>query len=228
MRAHFLYVRFIGEMGKLQGNVGVTGKLAYVSQMPWIQNMTFRDNILFGKSYNRKHYNKVLAACALIPDLKTLPYGDKTEIGERGVNLSGGQKARLSLARAVYQDYDVYLLDDPLSAVDAHVGRHLFEKVIGPDGMLKEKTRLLVTHRLPYAKSADSIIVLQDGNIVESGSYGALMSLRGVFFNFVKEYKSDSETDEEESIAVESSDNDLETDISGCGFYIAEDLCFIA
>ncbi|ETN80648.1 hypothetical protein NECAME_17988, partial [Necator americanus] len=114
-------------MGKLRGYVGMRGKVAYVPQLPWIQNMTLRDNILFGKPLNRSRYNQVLAACALKPDLKMLTNGDLTEIGEKGINLSGGQKARISLARAVYQDLDVYLLDDPLSAVDAHVGRHIYE-----------------------------------------------------------------------------------------------------
>ena len=118
----------LGEVGKLQGRIGVNGKLAYVPQQAWIQNMTVKDNILFGKPYNKQLYHKVLYACALVSDLKILPHGDQTEIGEKGINLSGGQKARISLARAVYQNYDVYLLDDPLSAVDAHVGKHIFEK----------------------------------------------------------------------------------------------------
>ena len=147
-------------MGKLRGRIGVSGKLAYVPQQAWIQNMTVRDNILFGGPYNKQLYNKVLYSCALVSDLKILPHGDMTEIGEKGINLSGGQKARISLARAVYQNYDVYLLDDPLSAVDAHVGKHIFEKVIGPNGLLKNKTRILVTHGLTYVKHAEDILVL--------------------------------------------------------------------
>ncbi|RCN49286.1 ABC transporter transmembrane region [Ancylostoma caninum] len=119
----------LGEMGKLRGRIGMRGKVAYVPQLSWIQNMTVRDNILFGKPFDKRRYNQVLNACALKPDLKILTNGDMTEIGEKGINLSGGQKARISLARAVYQDFDVYLLDDPLSAVDAHVGRHIFENV---------------------------------------------------------------------------------------------------
>ncbi|VDK68798.1 unnamed protein product, partial [Cylicostephanus goldi] len=119
----------LGEMGKLRGRIGMHGKVAYVPQLPWIQNMTVRDNILFGKPYDKRRYNQVLSACALKQDLKILTNGDMTEIGEKGINLSGGQKARISLARAVYQDFDVYLLDDPLSAVDALVGRHTYENV---------------------------------------------------------------------------------------------------
>ena len=134
------------------------GKVAYVSQQAWIQNATVKDNILFGKKLNSKLYDKCLSGCALESDLEILPGGDMTEIGEKvlsvsewlisycaytlswqGINLSGGQKQRVSLARAVYQEADVYLMDDPLSAVDSHVGKHIFDEVIGPDGMLKGK-----------------------------------------------------------------------------------------
>ncbi|RCN49284.1 ABC transporter, ATP-binding protein [Ancylostoma caninum] len=140
-------------MGKVRGRIGIRGKVAYVPQLPWIQNMTVRDNILFGKPFDKSRYNEVLNACALKPDLKILTNGDMTEIGEKGINLSGGQKARIALARAVYQDCDVYLLDDPLSAVDAHV--------LGSTGLLRDKTRILVTHRLCYVKTADEIVVLE-------------------------------------------------------------------
>ena len=119
------------------------GSVAYIAQQAWIQNATLQDNILFGKPMNREHYDKVIAACALEPDLKILPAGGMTEIGEKGINLSGGQKQRVSVARAVYQDCDVYLLDDPLSAVDAHVGKHIFENLIGPTGMLRNKVWIL-------------------------------------------------------------------------------------
>ncbi|KAG0045905.1 hypothetical protein BGZ83_008896, partial [Gryganskiella cystojenkinii] len=115
----------IGDMYKVQGSIKTRGRIAYVPQQAWIVNATLRDNILFGKEYDPVLYRKVLSACSLDPDLAILPAGDKTEIGERGINLSGGQKQRVSLARATYQDADLYLLDDPLSAVDAHVDRHL-------------------------------------------------------------------------------------------------------
>lgn len=120
---------FLGEMNKVSGRVNTVGKIAYVSQQAWIQNATLRDNILFGKSYDKKLYDRVVNACALKQDLDMLPAGDQTEIGEKGINLSGGQKQRVSLARAVYNDADLYFLDDPLSAVDSHVGKHIFEQV---------------------------------------------------------------------------------------------------
>ena len=118
------------------------GSVAYVPQQAWIQNATLKDNVLFGKAFTSKRYAKTIHACALQTDLDILPGGDMTEIGEKGINLSGGQKQRVSLARAVYFDADIYLLDDPLSAVDSHVGKHIFDKVIGPKGKLRKKVRL--------------------------------------------------------------------------------------
>jgi ABC-type transport system involved in cytochrome bd biosynthesis fused ATPase/permease subunit len=137
----------LGEMVKLSGHINTHGRVAYVPQQAWIQNGTVEYNIMFGKDHDKAKYKKVLASCALEPDLKMLPGGDQTEIGEKGINLSGGQKQRISMARAVYSDGDLYLLDDPLSAVDAHVGAHMFTEVIGSTGLLKGKTRILVTHR---------------------------------------------------------------------------------
>lgn len=119
----------LGEMLRTEGGVNVSGKVAYVSQQAWIQNMTLRDNILFRSKYKEDKYNEILEACALNADMDVLPAGDKTEIGENGINLSGGQKQRISLARAVYSDSEIYLFDDPLSAVDAHVGKHIFSQV---------------------------------------------------------------------------------------------------
>jgi ATP-binding cassette subfamily C (CFTR/MRP) protein 1 len=126
-------------MNKTSGNYYVNGNVAYASQQAWIQNATLRDNILFGKELNNAVYNRIIDACALVADFNILPAGDRTEIGEKGTNLSGGQKQRVSLARAVYNDADIYLLDDPLSAVDAHVGKHIFDNVIGPNGVLNTK-----------------------------------------------------------------------------------------
>jgi ATP-binding cassette subfamily C (CFTR/MRP) protein 1 len=142
-----------------------------VPQQAWIQNATLKDNIIFGKPFDKLKYEKVLDVCALRPDLEMLPGGDSTEIGEKGINLSGGQKQRIALARAVYSDSDIYLLDDPLSAVDAHVGKHIFEKVVGPTGVLGGKTRLLVTHGISYLPFVEDIYVLKEGEISESGSY---------------------------------------------------------
>lgn len=126
-----------------------------------------------------------MEGCALNPDLKMLPAGDQTEIGEKGINLSGGQKQRVALARAVYNDSENYFLDDPLSAVDSHVGKHIFENVIGPNGLLKKKTRILVTHSITYLPEVDNIIVLNDGEITESGTYKQLLEKKGAFAEFL-------------------------------------------
>lgn len=176
---------FLGEMDKVTGRVNTIGSIAYVSQQAWIQNATLRDNILFGRPYIQSLYDQVVEACALVPDIQMLPGGDYTEIGEKGINLSGGQKQRVNLARAVYNDAEVYFFDDPLSAVDSHVGKHIFEKVIGPQGMLKNKTRVLVTHGITYLPHTDNIIVLKDGKISEIGTYQYLLDKKGSFSEFL-------------------------------------------
>ncbi|XP_077150158.1 multidrug resistance-associated protein 1-like [Ranitomeya variabilis] len=175
----------LGEMNKLEGSVQRQGSVAYVSQQAWIQNSLFQENILFGQTLNKPFYESVLEACALLPDLELLPHGDQTEIGERGVNLSGGQKQRVSLARAVYNNADIYLLDDPLSAVDVHVGKHLFDKVIGYNGLLKNKTRILVTHSLTVLPLVDLIVVMEDGRIGQTGTYAELVSTRKDFADMI-------------------------------------------
>uniref|UniRef100_A0A8C0AK94 Multidrug resistance-associated protein 1 n=1 Tax=Bos mutus grunniens TaxID=30521 RepID=A0A8C0AK94_BOSMU len=180
----------LAEMDKVEGHVTVKGSVAYVPQQAWIQNISLRENILFGRQLQERYYKAVVEACALLPDLEILPSGDRTEIGEKGVNLSGGQKQRVSLARAVYCDSDVYLLDDPLSAVDAHVGKHIFENVIGPKGLLKNKTRLLVTHAISYLPQMDVIIVMSGGKISEMGSYQELLARDGAFAEFLRTYAS--------------------------------------
>ncbi|KAI9326765.1 P-loop containing nucleoside triphosphate hydrolase protein [Zopfochytrium polystomum] len=158
-----------GEMKKLQGTVTVGGKVGYVPQTAWIQNATLKENILFGNKFNRERYLRVLAVCALEPDLRVLPAGDLTSIGEKGINLSGGQRQRVNLARAVYQESQLILLDDPLSAVDAHVGKALFENCIL--GELRDRTRVLVTHQLHVLKRVDWVVVMRDGEIAEQGTY---------------------------------------------------------
>ncbi|KAF9423739.1 hypothetical protein BGZ76_003621, partial [Entomortierella beljakovae] len=179
----------IGEMYKTSnGTVSVYGELAYVPQQAWIINATIKDNILLGKSFDQDKYNRIVYACGLKPDFEMLSAGDQTEIGERGINLSGGQKQRVSLARAVYQDADIYLLDDPLSAVDAHVDQHLWENVIGPDGLLKDKTRLLVTHGIHHLEEVDQIVVLKNGAISEQGEYKQLLKAQGPFYQLIKEF----------------------------------------
>ncbi|XP_034871027.1 multidrug resistance-associated protein 1-like isoform X2 [Mirounga angustirostris] len=151
----------LGEMEKLTGVVQRKGSVAYVAQQAWIQNCILQENILFGSIMQKQFYEQVLEACALLPDLEQLPNGDQTEIGERGVNISGGQKHRVSLARAVYSGADIYLLDDPFAAVDVHVGKQLFEKVIGSSGILKNKM--------------DLIVVMESGRIAHMGTYQELL-----------------------------------------------------
>ncbi|KAL5018705.1 hypothetical protein ScPMuIL_004427, partial [Solemya velum] len=178
----------LGEMDKLEGSISVKGTLAYVAQVAWIQNATLKDNILFGKYPLETEYKKIVEACALRPDFEILLNRDLTEIGEKGINLSGGQKQRVSLARALYQDSDIYLLDDPLSAVDSHVGKHIFENVIGPNGLLKNKTRILVTHGINFLPKMDTIVVLVDGKISEMGSYQQLLDHKGAFAQFLTDF----------------------------------------
>ncbi|XP_040919381.1 multidrug resistance-associated protein 1 [Toxotes jaculatrix] len=190
----------LGEMDKLEGSVLVKGSVAYVPQQAWIQNSTLRDNIVFGQERREAWYQRVVEACALQPDLEILPAGDETEIGEKGVNLSGGQKQRVSLARAVYCDRAVYLLDDPLSAVDAHVGKHIFDQVIGPQGLLKDKTRVLVTHGLSYLPQVNLILVMVEGEVTEMGSYQQLMATEGAFAEFLRTYAAVEHADNNEPV----------------------------
>ncbi|XP_026315311.1 multidrug resistance-associated protein 1-like isoform X2 [Hyposmocoma kahamanoa] len=175
----------LGEMNKVSGRVNTTGKVAYVPQQAWIQNATLQDNIVFGKQLDKLKYNNVIDVCALKSDFDVLPGGDQTEIGEKGINLSGGQKQRVSLARAVYFDADNYFLDDPLSAVDSHVGKHIFDKVVGPNGLLKTKTRVWVTHSVTYLAQADLVLVLKKGQISEAGTYQGLLEKKGAFADFL-------------------------------------------
>ncbi|XP_041705829.1 multidrug resistance-associated protein 5 isoform X1 [Coregonus clupeaformis] len=163
----------LGQMTLLEGNVAASGGFAYVAQQAWILNDSLRENILFGKEYVEDEYNAVLSACCLIPDLTELPYGDMTEIGERGANLSGGQRQRVSLARALYSERPILLLDDPLSAVDAHVGSHLFHNAIRTAS--KGKTIIFVTHQLQYLAECDNVILMKDGQIAEHGTHAQLM-----------------------------------------------------
>ncbi|XP_054453081.1 ATP-binding cassette sub-family C member 5 [Anoplopoma fimbria] len=163
----------LGQMTLLEGNVAVSGGFAYVAQQAWILNDSLKENILFGNEYDQDKYNAVLEACCLLQDLEELPYGDMTEIGERGANLSGGQRQRVSLARALYSERPILLLDDPLSAVDACVGSHIFHKAIR--GAAKGKTVLFVTHQLQYLSECDKVILMKDGQIAEHGTHAQLM-----------------------------------------------------
>ncbi|KAG1678447.1 Multidrug resistance-associated protein 1 [Nymphon striatum] len=193
----------LGEMHQQEGRVNVNGSIAYVPQQAWILNATVRENILFDSHFNGKKYQDILNKCALEADLQILAGGDLTEIGEKGINLSGGQKQRVSLARAVYNDADIYLLDDPLSAVDSHVGKYLFDNVIGHNGILHNKTRLLVTHGLKYLPNCDFVVVMKDGQISESGTYEDLMDRSKVFSELMNQYTCSS-AEEENSVKIQN------------------------
>ena len=168
-----LLLALLGEMHKNHGTAWIYGSVAYVSQSAFILNATVKDNVLFGKPYVESQYLHAVKVCQLESDLEILPAGDETEIGERGVNLSGGQKQRVSLARAIYANTDVYLFDDPLSAVDSHVGHRIFEDCIRES--LQGKTRILVTHGLQYLAASDYVYVMEGGRITESGTYQELL-----------------------------------------------------
>ncbi|XP_070656002.1 ATP-binding cassette sub-family C member 4-like [Bos indicus] len=180
----------LGELPPRQGKVSVLGRIAYVSQQPWVFPGTVRSNILFGKKYEKERYEKVIKACALEKDLQNLKE-DLTVIGDGGTPLSSGQKARVSLARAMYQDADIYLLDDPLSAVDAGVSRHLFEQCIRQ--ALKEKITILVTHQLQYLKDASQILILKDGKMVKRGTYTEFLKSKVDILSLVEKGNEQSE-----------------------------------
>lgn len=181
----------LGELPPSQGLVNVHGRIAYVSQQPWVFSGTVRSNILFGKKYEKERYEQVIKACALKKDLQLLEDGDLTVIGDRGSTLSGGQKARVNLARAVYQDADIYLLDDPLSAVDAEVGKHLFQLCICQT--LYEKITILVTHQLQYLKAASQILILKDGKMVQKGTYTEFLKSGVDFGSLLKKENEEAE-----------------------------------
>ncbi|CAB4272419.1 unnamed protein product [Prunus armeniaca] len=177
----------LGEMPKISGAVDAFGTIAYVSQISWIQSGTVRDNILYGKPMDKNKYEKTINACALDKDINSFDRGDLTEIGQRGINLSGGQKQRIQLARAVYSDADIYLLDDPFSAVDAHTAAILFHDCVM--GALAKKTVILVTHQVEYLPEVDNILVMQGGQITQSGSYESLLTAGTAFEQLVNAHR---------------------------------------
>ncbi|XP_032678093.1 probable multidrug resistance-associated protein lethal(2)03659 isoform X2 [Odontomachus brunneus] len=186
------------------GTIKVNSKVAYASQEPWLFAGSVRQNILFGRQMDQIRYDRVIKVCQLKRDFSLLPYGDKTIVGERGISLSGGQRARINLARAVYAESDIYLLDDPLSAVDAHVGKHMFEECI--DKYLQGKTRILVTHQLQYLRNVGRIIVLKDGTIQAEGTYDELGSM-GVDFGRLLETHAQVEENQSTSVSVSRSNS---------------------
>jgi ATP-binding cassette subfamily C (CFTR/MRP) protein 1 len=176
----------LGDLWKVSGKAEVSGTVAYASQQTWILNATVKENIVFGYRYDSEFYEKTVKACALLDDFAQLPDGDETVVGERGISLSGGQKARVSLARAVYARADIYLLDDVLSAVDSHVGRHIIDNVLGPRGLLSSKTRILATNAIPVLRQASYITLLKDGEITEQGTYKDLNAKKGLVSELLK------------------------------------------
>ncbi|OWB75745.1 hypothetical protein B5S31_g5709 [[Candida] boidinii] len=190
-----------GFMRRSEGHVNVSGSLIFCGQ-PWVQNTTVRENIIFGLPYDAEKYNKVLNACALESDLEILPAGDFTQVGERGITLSGGQKARINLARAVYASKDIILMDDVLSAVDAKVGKNIMNRCIL--GLLKDSTRILATHQLSLISQADKVIFLNGDGSIDIGTLEELQNRNENFIelmkysnNKVKENEANSDSDEE-------------------------------
>jgi ABC-type multidrug transport system fused ATPase/permease subunit len=182
-----LLAAILGEVPNIKGRVQVDGKIGYVSQTAWIQTGTIQDNILFGSPLHENRYLEVLNICSLVKDLELLPYGDHTVIGERGVNLSGGQKQRIQLARALYQDADLYLLDDPFSAVDAHTASSLFNDYVM--GALSGKAVLLVTHQIDFLPAFDNVLLMSEGKIIKSGTYDQLLASSAEFQSLVNAHK---------------------------------------
>uniref|UniRef100_A0A4W3JI11 ATP-binding cassette, sub-family C (CFTR/MRP), member 10 n=1 Tax=Callorhinchus milii TaxID=7868 RepID=A0A4W3JI11_CALMI len=173
-----LLAAITGEINRKDGTVSVSvleRGFGLTTQEAWIQHMTIQDNILFGKEFDAKRYHDVIEACALSEDLNMLPAGDQTEVGENGITLSGGQKARIALARAVYMDQDLYLLDDPLAAVDSDVAGHLMEQCIM--GILKDKTRILCTHRAEFLNKADVLVLMDNGRIIRADTPAEILPL---------------------------------------------------
>jgi ATP-binding cassette subfamily C (CFTR/MRP) protein 1 len=177
-----------------EGKFNQYGSIAYMSQQAWIQNASVKDNILFNKKYNDSEYSNVIQACSLKNDLKKMPAGDLTEIGEKGINLSGSQKQLISLARSVYSNANIYLLDDPLSAVNLVERKNIFNLAIGPNGLLQNKTRLIVTNSINFLPQFDEIIMLDNGEIIQTGTYDELKNDKnGYFADFIKSYLKNSD-----------------------------------
>lgn len=167
----------LGELELDRGTLVINGKLSYAAQESWLFDASIRQNILFTEVYDAKRYAEVIRVCALNRDFELFQFGDQTLVGERGITLSGGQRARINLARAIYRRADIYLLDDPLSAVDMHVGKHIYEKCIGE--FLSDKIVVLITHQLQLLLNADNIILMNDGELCAHGSYAELSKSYG-------------------------------------------------
>ncbi|CAF5066806.1 unnamed protein product, partial [Rotaria sp. Silwood1] len=206
-----LLAAILGEMSLVQGSSKIYGKIAYVSQISWIFSGTIRENILFCKDFDKEKYERVLQSCCLITDLQSFPAGDSTVIGEKGVNLSGGQKARVSLARALYTEADIYLFDDPLASVDPTIARKIFQQCISNQGILNDKTRLLVTHQIQFLSEFDHCILLDHGKIEKQGLFNELLTIDKVKQNYENQQKHTNETEKNQTQnynSVYDDDND--------------------
>ncbi|ORZ39286.1 P-loop containing nucleoside triphosphate hydrolase protein [Catenaria anguillulae PL171] len=213
-----LVASMLGEIKKERGRVSVRGRVAFATQQPWIQNATLRENVLFGLAFDQAVYDRVIAACAMRKDVATLPKGHDTLIGEKGISLSGGQKARVAAARVLYaaemNNVDLVLMDDIFSALDSHVDRHMWNALFNPtSGLLRGKTVVLVTHGIHHLDEVDDIVLVRDGNISEHGTYASLLALEGGHVRFmVEEYQAKrKEEDDDESAASEEEGSSLGT-----------------
>ncbi|KIM34225.1 hypothetical protein M408DRAFT_303315 [Serendipita vermifera MAFF 305830] len=191
----------IGEMRRTSGTVTFGGSVSYCPQTAWIQNATIRENIIFGKPFDENRYWKVIKESCLEADLDMLPNGDLTEVGEKGITLSGGQRQRLNIARATYFESDIVILDDPLSALDAHVGKNVFQNVVC--GALEGKTRILVTHALHFLPLVDRILVMDNGKIAGEGTYNELIQAGGAFSQLIKQFGAQEDAEVEKDTAEE-------------------------
>ena len=198
----------LNELPVSSGKVDVVGKISYASQEPWVFASSVRQNILFGLPMDKERYDKVITVCQMHQDMRTFSFGDQTLIGEKGIKLSGGQRARINLARAVYSEADIYLLDDPLSAVDPEVGKRIFEECIC--GFLKNKTRILVTHQLQYLKSVDDIIVLNNGSLDQQGTLDEILQSGLDFLSILQVKKEDKgETAKKDIVSIHRIENGI-------------------
>ncbi|XP_031638154.1 multidrug resistance-associated protein 4-like, partial [Contarinia nasturtii] len=200
------------ELPLIQGSLGINGTVSYASQMNWTFTSTIRQNITFGQAMNRSRYDEVIKCSALAKDFEQFTNSDSTVVGENGAGLSGGQKARINLARSMYRKADIYLIDDPLSAVDSHVQSHLFNECIGPNGYLARQnaTRILITHQLHFMKEADWIVVLKDGKIDAQGNYHKILNSGFDFATMFSQNENDrAENESQDENSIESNDTDL-------------------
>lgn len=204
-----LLAALAGDMRKTAGSITLGAGRAFCPQYAWIQNATVKENIVFGRPFNQEWYDSVVDACALRPDFEMLPHGDQTEIGERGITVSGGQKQRLNIARAIYFDADIILMDDPLSAVDAHVGRHIMDNAIC--GLLKNKCRILATHQLHVLNRCDRIIWMENGTIESIDTFENLMAHNEGFRKLMATTAVEEEKEEEEEALEDEIEGEKKT-----------------